>query len=60
MYTAVYAKVRINSGTHGGVMFDIGVKQKCFLSPTLFGLNIDDLETYLDKIDKILCMNLTL
>ena len=30
-------------------MCDDMVKQRCPLSPTLFGLYIDDFETYLDK-----------
>ena len=51
MYTTICAKVRINDDTRGEVMSDIGVKQGCPLSPTLFGLHIDELETYLDKID---------
>ena len=51
MYTTVYAKVRINGDTHGEVMSDIGVNQGCPLSPTLFVLYIDELETYLDEID---------
>ena len=51
MYTLIYAKVRINGETHDEVMFDIGVKQGCLLSPTLFGLCIEEGETYLDKID---------
>ena len=33
-------------------MLDIDVKQECPLSPTLFGLYIDELEAYLDKIDR--------
>ena len=33
-------------------MSDIGVKQRCPLSPTLFGFYIDEsLETYLNEID---------
>jgi len=51
MYTTIYAKVRINGDTHGEVMSDIGVKQGCPLSSTLFGLYVDELETYLDEID---------
>ena len=51
MYTTVYAKVQIDDDTHGEVMSDIVVKQGCPLSPTLFGLYIDELETYLDEID---------
>jgi hypothetical protein len=57
MYTFLYAKILINGGTHGEVIFNIGVKQRCPLSPTLFGLYIDELETCLDKIDKdFLCL----
>ena len=52
MYTTICAKVRINDDTRGEVMSDIGVKQGCPLSPTLFGLYIDELETYLDEIDE--------
>ena len=52
MYTFIYAKVLIDGGTHGEVIFNIGVKQRCAISPTLFGLYIDELETYLDKINK--------
>jgi hypothetical protein len=33
------------------VISNIGVKQGCHLSPTLFGLYVNELETYLDKID---------
>jgi uncharacterized protein YpbB len=40
-----------NGNTHGQKMFDIGVKQGCPLSPTLFGLYIDELETNLDKVN---------
>ena len=43
-------KVQINDDTHDEVMSNIGVKQRCPLSPILFGLYIDELETYLDEI----------
>ena len=33
-------------------MSDIGVKQKCHVPPTLFGLYIDELETYLHEIEE--------
>ena len=51
MYNVIYPKFQINGDTHGEVMSYIGVKQGCPLSPILFGLYIDELETYLDKID---------
>ena len=50
MYTIVHAKVKINGNTQSEVMSDIGVKQGCPLSPTLFGLYIDEPKTYLDEI----------
>jgi hypothetical protein len=37
--------------THGEVPSDIGVKEGCPLSSTLFSLYINELETYLDKIN---------
>ena len=52
IYTIIYTKVQINGDTHGEKMSNIGVKQGCPLSPTLFELYIDELEIYLDKIDK--------
>ena len=54
MYTALCAKVQINADTHGEVMSNIGIKQGCLLFPTLFGLYIDELETYLDKIHDLI------
>ena len=46
---SMYTKVCAN--TYGEVMSDINVKQVCSLSLTLFSLYIDELGTYLDKID---------
>ena len=37
-------KIQINGYTHGEVMFAISVKQARPLSPTLFGLYMDNLE----------------
>jgi hypothetical protein len=51
VFTIIYVKVYINGNTHGEVMSDIGVKQGCPLTSTLFGLYIDELETYLDEVD---------
>lgn len=48
----VYSNLCKNSKqmmTSGEVMCDSGIKQGCSLSPTLFGLYIDELETYLDS-----------
>ena len=52
MHTAIYTKVQINGDTHGEVMSDTGVKQGCPLSPTLFNLYIDELQTYLDEFNR--------
>ena len=52
MYTTLYRKIRTNNDTYGEVMFDIGIKQGCPLSPTLFGMYVDELEKYLDEIDE--------
>ena len=48
----IYIEVQIDGDTHDEVMSDIGVKQRCPLSPTLFGLYVDKLETYLDEINR--------
>lgn len=32
-------------------MLNIGIKQECPLFPTLFGLYINELKTYLEEID---------
>ena len=37
--------------THGELPSNIGVKEGCPLSPTLLSFYIDELETYLDKIN---------
>ena len=52
MDTAIYAKVQIDGDKDEEIMSDTGVEQGCPLSPTLFGLYIAELETYLDEIDK--------
>ena len=59
MYITIYAKVQINNDTHGEVMSNISVKQRCPYS-TLFNLYIDELETYLDEIsgDSLCLFNL--
>ena len=43
MYTTVYAKIWINMDKHGKAMSNIGLEQGCPLSPTLFGLYIDEI-----------------
>ena len=42
-------KSKINDDIRGEVLSNIGLQQGCPLSPTLFGLHIDEFETYLDK-----------
>lgn len=36
MYLKISAKLQINVDAHGKVMSDIGIKQECLPSPTLF------------------------
>ena len=52
MYIAIYAKIQTNGDTHGEVMSNIGVKQPPPPPPTLFGSYIDELDIYLDKINR--------
>ena len=52
MYTIIYANTQINGDTHGEVMSNIGIKQWCPLSVTIFNIYIDELETYLDNINE--------
>jgi hypothetical protein len=48
LYEEVKVKIRTSTGTSKSFRSDIGVKQGCPLSPTLFGLYIDKLEEWLN------------
>ena len=49
MYEEVKVKIRTSAGISESFRSDIGVKQGCPLSPTLFGLYIDKLEEWLNS-----------
>jgi hypothetical protein len=49
MYEEVKVKIRTSTGISESFRSDIGVKQGCPLSPTLFGLYIDKLEEWLNS-----------
>jgi hypothetical protein len=49
LYEQVKAKIRTTEGLSEDFDNNIGVKQGCPLSPTLFGLYIDKLEEWLNK-----------
>ena len=48
LYEEVKVKIRTSAGILERFRSDIGVKQGCPLSPTLFGLYIDKLEEWLN------------
>ena len=48
LYEEVKVKIRTSAGISKSFRSDIGVKQGCPLSPTLFGLYIDKLEEWLN------------
>ena len=48
LYEEVKVKIRTSDGISESFRSDIGVKQGCPLSPTLFGLYIDKLEEWLN------------
>ena len=48
LYEEVKVKIRTSAGIFESCRSDIGVKQGCPLSPTLFGLYIDKLEEWLN------------
>jgi hypothetical protein len=48
LYEEVKVKIRTLAGIYESFRSDIGVKQGCPLSPTLFGLYIDKLEEWLN------------
>jgi len=49
LYENVVAKLKINEGCLKDIKCNIGVKQHCPLSPTLFGIYIDKHEGYLEE-----------
>jgi hypothetical protein len=49
LYEEVKVKIRMSTGISEIFRSDIGVKQGCPLSPTLFGLYIDKLEEWLNS-----------
>jgi len=49
LYEEVKVKIRTSTGIFESFRSDIGVKQGCPLSPTLFGLYIDKLEEWLNS-----------
>ena len=49
LYEQVKAKIRTTEGLSEDFDSNIGVKQGCPLSPTLFGLYIDKLEEWINK-----------
>ena len=49
LYEEVKVKIRTSAGISESFRSDIGVKQGCPLSPTLFGLYIDKLEEWLNS-----------
>ena len=51
LYEEVKVKIRTSDGISESFRSDIGVKQGCPLSPTLFGLYIDKLEEWLNLED---------
>ena len=50
LYETVTAKLKTNEGWSKDIKCNIGVKQCCPLSPTLFGIYIDKLEEYLKSV----------
>ena len=49
LYEEVKVKIRTSAGISASFRSDIGVKQGCPLSPTLFGLYIDKLDEWLNS-----------
>ena len=49
LYESVSGKVRSSNGLSEAVASTIGVKQGCPLSPTLFGLYIDEVSHYIER-----------
>ena len=55
LYERVTSQVRIGTSWTTEIMSTIGVKQGCPLSPTLFGLYIDELETTIRTLGGASC-----
>ena len=52
LYEEVKVKIRTSAGISKSFRSDIGVKQGCPLSPTMFGLYIDKIEEWLNLQDR--------
>ena len=50
LYDSVIGRVRAPGGMSPEITSTIGVKQGCPLSPTLFGLYIDEISKFVDRM----------
>ncbi|MCO5581172.1 hypothetical protein L7F22_035050 [Adiantum nelumboides] len=53
LYESVTERVRAPGGLSDAIESTIGVKQGCPLSPTLFGIYIDELSEYVDTYGNV-------
>ena len=49
LYESILGRLHTSHGVSYFIKSTIGVKQECALSPTLFGIYIDDLKSFLQE-----------